>query len=55
MLEDLAETASALDCVQELEGVEDLVRENGAARQRAVAREEGIEALPAWLASRFLS
>jgi glutamate---cysteine ligase / carboxylate-amine ligase len=55
MLEDLAETASALDCVQELEGIEGLVRENGAARQRAVVREEGIEALPAWLASRFLS
>ena len=54
LVSDLAETATELGCAEELEGVEDLLAENGAARQRRIAAERGVERLPGWLASRFL-
>ncbi len=47
-------TARRLGCERELEGVAALIAENGAMRQRAVASERGIAALPAWLAGRYL-
>ena len=54
LLELLSGKASELDCTEELGGVEALLRKNGAVRQREVAEERGVEAVPEWLASRFL-
>ena len=51
---ELADIAATLGCERELAGLERLLAANGATRQREIARERGIEALPAWLAGRFL-
>jgi carboxylate-amine ligase len=54
LLDELEPVAEALACSGELAGARELVQENGAMRQRAVAGAEGIAGLPAWLAGRFL-
>ena len=54
LIEDLSETATKLGCAAELGGVEELLRENGAARQRAEAAASGVAELPRWLARQFL-
>lgn len=54
-LRELAPVAERLSCTAELEQARRLAWENGALRQRGVAAREGIEALPAWLAARFLA
>jgi len=51
---ELAPVAARLGCAGELEAARRLAEENGALRQRRVAAREGIEALPGWLAERFL-
>ncbi len=55
LLEELAPTAARLACSAELERAGDLVEENGAIRQRAVAAAEGIRAVAPWLAERYLA
>jgi carboxylate-amine ligase len=51
LLDDLAPTAGRLGCVAELDAARDLLRANGAERQRATG---GPRAAAAWLAERFL-
>jgi carboxylate-amine ligase len=55
LIEELAPTAQRLGCANELAGALELVKENGAICQRAVAREAGIRGLVDWLAERFLA
>jgi carboxylate-amine ligase len=54
LLEEVAPAAAALGCEAELALAAELVEENGAMRQRAVAAAEGLDAVPAWLAGRWL-
>ena len=54
LLDDLEPVAERVGCAAELRSARALVEENGALRQRAVARERGAEAAAAWLAGRFL-
>lgn len=55
LIEELGPHAERLGCREELKLAAELVRENGAMRQRAAATEAGIEALPEWLADRWLA
>jgi len=54
-IDELAPVAERLGCAPELQRAKRLAQENGAQRQRRVAGREGIGALPAWLAGRFLA
>jgi len=54
LLDKLEPVAERIGCATELRSARALVEENGALRQRAVARERGVEAATAWLAERFL-
>ena len=54
LLERLAPAARERGCEHELAAARRLLGGNGAERQRAVAAEAGIEAVPAWLAGRLL-
>jgi len=51
----LRDTARELGCEAELDLAAGLAERNGAMRQRAVARGEGVAAVPGWLASRWLA
>ena len=56
LIDGLAPTAHELGCERELDVAEQLVRENGAVRQRRVAAERGgAHGLVEWLASRWLA
>ncbi len=48
-LDGLSDEAVELGCAAELEGARELVRINGSERQRAIAKERGIERLARWL------
>ena len=54
LVAELEPTAAELGCAAELASVAELLHENGAERQRRIAAEDGIEAVPAWLRDRFL-
>jgi carboxylate-amine ligase len=53
LLDDIAPTAARLGCAAELAGARDLIGENGAMRQRAVAAGGDLRGLVEWLAARF--
>lgn len=55
LLEEVAPAAARLGSGALLEDARALLEANGAERQRAVAAKDGISALPAWLAERFLA
>jgi carboxylate-amine ligase len=55
LLSELEPVAERLGCAAELASAHELLSENGAIRQRAVAEAAGIEAVPEWLAGRFLA
>jgi carboxylate-amine ligase len=55
LLDDLEPVAANLRCSAELSHARELVRRNGAERQRVVAAERGLHGLVAWLAERFLA
>ena len=55
LLGELEPTAERIGCASELATVSDLLVENGAVRQQAIAKDSGIGELPAWLSSRFLA
>jgi carboxylate-amine ligase len=54
LLADLEPVAQQLGCAAELAGAERLARENGAARQRAVAADGGVRAVAAYLADAYV-
>ena len=53
LIDELGPTARELGCAAELEATRGLARENGAMRQRAVARDGGVRRVAEWLAERF--
>ena len=55
LIGELEPVARRLGCAGELDDARHLVRENGAMRQRAVAAEHGVHAVPVWLADRYSS
>jgi glutamate---cysteine ligase / carboxylate-amine ligase len=55
LIDEMGPVARELGCERELGGVEALLAENGAKRQRRIARESGLEEVPGWLASQFLA
>lgn len=55
LIDAVGPAAARLGATAELEQARRLLERGGAARQREVARERGIAALPAWLAERFLA
>jgi carboxylate-amine ligase len=54
LLDELEPVAERLECAAELAAARNLVAENGSIRQRAAAARDGLEALPRWLADRWL-
>ena len=54
LLDDLAPHATAVGCEAELEAARELVRANGAVRQRRLAAEAGMAGLTTWLADAFV-
>ena len=55
LLDELEPVAARLGCAAELGGARRLAEENGATRQRAVAEKDGVRAVAAWLADRYVS
>jgi carboxylate-amine ligase len=55
LIDELRPTARELGCEAELALAAELAERNGAVRQRDVARNEGVGALPEWLAARWLA
>jgi glutamate---cysteine ligase / carboxylate-amine ligase len=55
LLDELEPVAARLGCAAELAGARELIGDNGAVRQRAVAAERGVHGLVEWLAERFLA
>ncbi|HEY8467667.1 MAG TPA: YbdK family carboxylate-amine ligase [Solirubrobacterales bacterium] len=55
LIGELRSAARELGCEAELDLAAELAERNGAMRQRAVARSEGVAAVPEWLASRWLA
>lgn len=55
LIEELRPTARGLGCEAELGLAAELAETNGAMRQRAVARSEGVGTVPEWLAARWLA
>jgi carboxylate-amine ligase len=51
----LEAVASRLEAAEQLAHARELIDRNGAINQRRVAAESGIQAVPAWLAERFLA
>lgn len=54
LIEEIAPAAERLGCAAELALATQLIAENGAIKQRRLVAERGIEALPKWLAGRYL-
>jgi carboxylate-amine ligase len=52
--DELRDVAARLGCVDELCAARSMIEENGAIRQRRFAERSGVEALPGWLAERWL-
>jgi glutamate---cysteine ligase / carboxylate-amine ligase len=55
LLDEIEPVAARLGCAAELAAARDLIADNGAVRQRAVAAERGVHGLVEWLAERFLA
>jgi len=55
LLDELGPVAARLGCRAELAAARELLDDNGAVRQRAVAAERGVHGLVEWLADRFLA